>query len=247
MLKTWKEITAGGVKLATLATLLTGVLATSTAAQTREVHRHNGKFFQNVAAEHVMPLLGGRAVIGHVDYEGIGLQPSGGEVSITWTTRRGKEITCFGLPSKGGVYGVGETPIKGVVIENRRMSVRYPLLEGTVTDFVDGEKVTDVSYKLLRYDSSTGGLTSFWFYKHKWWEAGTGHLQERLPAVVYELCPDFPSAKSLGARINHKQTAKFYHDLVRQDPGRRVLKPEYEAKTPPVVWLDRHGNPREGQ
>ena len=247
MLKTWTNIAARGFKLATAATLLVSALAASAQAQSREVHRHNGKFFQNVAAEHVMPLLGGRAMVGHIDYEGAGLQPSGGEVSITWISKNGTEATCFGLPSEGGTYGVDYTPIKGVVIENRRMSVRYPLLEGTISQALAGRETTAASYKLLRYDSATGGLTSFWFYKHKWWEMGTGHLQERLPAVVYELCPDFPSAKSLGAEINHKQTAKFYHDLVKQDPGRRVLKPEYEAKTPPVVWLDRHGNPREGQ
>ena len=247
MLKTWKEITTRGVKLATAATLLAGVLATSAQAQSREVHRHNGKFFQNVAAEHVMPLLGGRVGISHLDWEDKGLRPSGGEIGITWYTREGLQYTCAGALYDDVPYGWGKVPIKGVVIENRRMSVRYPLLEGIISDEIDGQTRSAPSYNLLRYDSSTGGLTNFWFYKNKWWEMGTGHLQERLPAVVYELCPDFPSAKSLGAQINHKQTAKYYHDLVRQDPGRRVLKPEYEAKTPPVVWLDRHGNPREGQ
>ena len=247
MLKTWTNIAARGFKLATAATLLVSALAASAQAQSREVHRHNGKFFQNVAAEHVMPLLGGRALVGHIDYEGPGLKPSGGEVGITWYGKNGLQIICSGLPSKGGLYDIARIPVKGVVIENTRMQVRYPLLEGTITGIVEGNQASAPSYNLLRYNSKTGDLTNFWFYKHKWWEAGTGHLQERLPAVVYELCPDFPSAKSLGAEINHKQTAKFYHDLVKQDPGRRVLKPEYEAKTPPVVWLDRHGNPREGQ
>lgn len=247
MLKTWKKITKRGVHLATAATLLAGALATSAQAQSREVHRHNGKFFQNVAAEHVMPLLGGRVYIAHGDYEGLGLKPSGGEIGVSWYSSSGILTICSGAPSEGDHYAVDQLPVKGSVIENRRMSVRYPLLEGTISGEWKGKQVKAPSYNLLRYDSKTGGFSTFMFYKHKWWEMSTGHLQERLPAVVYELCPDFPSAKSLGARINHKQTAKYYHDLVKQDPGRRVLKPEYEAKTPPVVWLDRHGNPREGQ
>ena len=53
-----------------------------------------------------------------------------------------------------------------------------------------------------------------------------GHLQERLPRAVYDICPNFPPPERLGLEVNEAQTAKFYDDLLAQDPGRRVLRPD---------------------
>ena len=94
-----------------------------------------------------------------------------------------------------------------------------PLLD-TATEF------DDLGISPL-YDGSTGQI--IWYAlpvkKKRWFTWDPGHLQERLPAAVYTLCPDFPSPKELGARVNKKQTAVTYDKLLEQDPGRRVLRP----------------------
>lgn len=60
----------------------------------------------------------------------------------------------------------------------------------------------------------------------RWLQWFGGHLQERLPAVTWTLCPDFPSAEKLGVEINLAQTALVYEELVAQDPGRRIRRPD---------------------
>ena len=44
--------------------------ATASIAGTRDIHKY-GKFFQNVKAEHVKPLLSGSAFVSHNDYDGL--------------------------------------------------------------------------------------------------------------------------------------------------------------------------------
>jgi len=86
-------------------------------------------------------------------------------------------------------------------------------------------------YSLL-YDPEMGEVLVFVFSAHKlnprnsWYKRYTGHLQERLPASVYTLCPDLPPAEDLGFEVNAAQTATGYRELVKQDPGRRILRPD---------------------
>ena len=207
--------------------------ATASVAGTRDIHKH-GKFFQNVKAEHVRPLLGGTAYVSHNDYEGPGKSATGGEVAIYWHSTSGGRFVCQGTPSKNIPYGVGHLNFKGVQRNSKYLKAQHPLIQ-------IARKGKDTGRELIRYDASTGAMTNYWYQKLRWWEMRTGHLQAALPAVTWDICPDFPSAKSLGAQVNKKQTAKFYLDLVRQDPGKRVRKPQYEAKEPTVVWLDRFG------
>ena len=85
------------------------------------------------------------------------------------------------------------------------------------------------AWNTVQYSGETGGFTNLrWFKKHgrKYWENEVGHLQEGIPAAAYDLCPDFPSAKSLGTFVNTKQTAQKYYDLLAQDRGKRVLRPD---------------------
>ena len=49
---------------------------------------------------------------------------------------------------------------------------------------------------------------------------------------MYTLCPDFPPAEELGLEINHTQTALTYPELVAQDPGRRVRRPDLITPNP---------------
>ena len=65
-----------------------------------------------------------------------------------------------------------------------------------------------------------------------WLQWFGGHLQERLPAVTWKLCPDFPSAEELGVGVNQAQTSLFYDELVAQDPGRRIRRPDLVTTDP---------------
>ena len=204
--------------------------ATAATAGTRDIHKH-GDFFQNVKAEHVQPLLGGTAFVSHVDYENMGNTSSGGTLSIAWYDTNGNRYLCQGYPQKGISYSWGSRGFGGIVRESKYLRARHPLVQ-----FKNKGKMT--GREMIRYDAATASFTNYWYQNYRWWEMRTGHLQSELPAVTWELCPDFPSAKSLGARVNKKQTAKFYNDLVRQSPGKRVKKPQYESKVPLNVPLD---------
>jgi len=221
------------LKSLTIAATLASVLAAPAMAGNRDIQKH-GKFFQNVKAEHVAPLFSGAVYVSHIDYDGIGKKRAGGELAIIWF-KGGISHLCIGFPSFGTPYVHSSQPYKGAVIQNNKMAVQYPLVEYS-------KENSEKGYDLFRYDGATGEVTNYWFQKNRWWEMRTGHLQSELPAVTWDLCPAFPSAKSLGARVNKKQTAPFYNDLIAQDPGKRVLKPQYEAKEETAVWFDYEGN-----
>lgn len=201
--------------------------ATAATAGTRDIHKH-GDFFQNVKAEHVQPLLGGTAYVSHVDYEG---KSGNGNVIIAWYSSNGQRYRCEGYPDRGVAYEYDRKNYNGIMRESKYLRMRHPLVQYQ-------KKGGKAGFDLIRYDAATATLTNYWYQNYRWWEMRTGHLQSELPAVTWELCPDFPSAKSLGARVNKKQTAKFYNDLVRQSPGKRVKKPQYESKVPLNVPLD---------
>lgn len=75
------------------------------------------------------------------------------------------------------------------------------------------------------------------------WTLRVGHVQERLPRAVYRMCPNFPSPEALGLGVNEAQTARFYDDLVAQDPGRRVLRPDLVTPHEGIVAEHRHASP----
>ena len=87
------------------------------------------------------------------------------------------------------------------------------------------------------YDPATGELITYSLWRGKFGLWSAGHLQTRLPAAVYTICPDFPSPEELGLEVNEKQTGLEYDDypkkmvvtyntLIAQDPGERVLRPD---------------------
>lgn len=177
----------------------------------REVYGQ-GEIFQNVAAEHVKPLLRNTAFVARwsTDY-----------VRITWHDATGHDYSCL-VDDTGKTWNDDNIPIpyRGVILENKRLGFRYPLKQN---EYPNG----DHDYQLLRYDGATGGMTTFIGFRNRWWEGDVGHLQARLPAVIWEICPSFPSAKSIGAKVNKKQTSRFYSELVAQHPGQRILRPQY--------------------
>ena len=208
------------MKILVLTTATLALAAGSVIAQERhkrEVYGF-GQIFQNIAAEHVVPLLRNTAHVTHGE-NGEGMLPDGGYVRIVWYGADGLEYRCVQDAVKGTAYGWNSGEYSGVTIELKSRAVRYPLHKGV---YEDGD-----GYQLLRYNGETGALTTFIGTRGRWWEAEVGHLQARLPAVTWDICPDFPSAKSLGTTVNKKQTSRHYFELLRQDPGRRTLHPEY--------------------
>lgn len=177
-----------------------------------------GQIFQNIAAKHVKPLLRNTAWVSHWE-NGEGMRPRGGYVRIVWHGADGTKHVCLSDSRTGRTNGKETATYSGVDWHLKSHAVRYPLKKFVYED--------GVGYQLLRYDGKTSGLTTFIASKNRWWEADVGHLQARLPAVTWEICPDFPSAKSLGTTVNTKQTSRRYFDLLRQDPGKRILRPQY--------------------
>lgn len=129
----------------------------------------------------------------------------------------GTSVNCAAFD--GYVDGVAaRSGWKPVTIEHKGDRERYPLLE---VEAADG-----TSYGLLKYDGATGAYDIFGSIRGKWRHVLTGHIQSDIPAAVYSMCPDFPSAESLGTRVNTKQTSTNYRAMVAQDPGKRVLRPD---------------------
>ena len=138
-------------------------------------------------------------------------------LQVTFFKKDGTTATC--AASDGYVDGVtGSAKWKPVTVENERDRERYPLMEVTA---IDG-----TGYGLHRYDAKNGSYEHFASIRGKWRHISTGHIQSDIPAAVYTMCPDFPSAESLGTRVNTKQTSTNYRAMVAQDPGERVLRPD---------------------
>ncbi|WP_299083326.1 hypothetical protein [uncultured Ruegeria sp.] len=206
----------------TLAALLAFAVTTAAVAEIDESKRivyKRGEIFQNVAAEHVRPLLANTAWVS-TWWDGQYMD-KGGYAAIVWYGADGREHACITNSSTGKTGGWGAArAYSGYEKDFKAFKVRYPLKRA-----IDAHG--DAWYQLLRYNGQTGELTTYLAGKRRWWENDVGHLQARLPAVTWEICPDFPSAESLGAKVNTKQTSRFYKELLSQDPGQRILRPQY--------------------
>ena len=213
--------------------LIASILALASPVAAREVTKRkaykHGKFFQNVKAEHVVSLLRNTAYISRAP----NLRGKVGDLIKIVYYADYKFYYCFHHKMKH--YTGTSVDYYGTTFKSDLINARYPMMQEVYEDGSYG-------YGLLDYDSKTGGLTTYNYYKRKWWEMDTGHLQKALPAVTWELCPEFPSAETLGAKVNKKQTSKYYSEMIKQDAGRRIKVPAYEAKEPLVTWYDMQGN-----
>ena len=73
-------------------------------------------------------------------------------------------------------------------------------------------------YRPAFYDPDTGvfHLEGWNRWSRKWFVKAEGWIQESWPAAAKEWCPDFELPESLP--INERQTARFLHDMRKQDP-----------------------------
>lgn len=201
----------------TLAVLLTFTATLPAVAQERLVYKR-GEIFQNVAAEHVRPLLANTARVTQW-WDGQNME-KGGYVRIVWYGADGREHGCL-MDAEGNTEGWASGSYSGYQKDFKVFKVRYPLKEARYDNGNGG-------FQLLRYNGATGQLSTYLAVNRRWLESDVGHLQAKIPAVTWEVCPNFPSAESLGAQVNNEQTSMFYKELVAQDPGKRILRPQYQ-------------------
>ncbi|MDE0698586.1 MAG: hypothetical protein OXH76_22430 [Boseongicola sp.] len=170
-------------------------------------------------------LAGSVTVSRHPDLESLLPRRS---LKIVWTGRDERVETCSQLlpvaPPMAlrwswstGKVRIGDGVVQPVVL----MLGRTPMIRN------------DAGVFSVLHDGETGEIA--WHdWKRSlfgdWRQEYIGHLQERLPAATWTLCPDFPSAEELGADVNRAQTAIAYDALVAQDPGRRIRRPDLLAK-----------------
>ncbi len=196
------------LKKALAATVLTTLIATTAIA--------DQPIYGNVTAKDMGVLLGGTMILGSE----IGADRHSANTATLRASFYAADGRSFNCNSWDGFIDpkTGETRWKPVVIDNKFAKERYPLIE---VEAADG-----TSYGLLRYDGTTGAFDHHASIRGRWKHISTGHIQSDIPAAVYAMCPDFPSAESLGTRVNTKQTSTNYRAMVAQDPGKRVLRPD---------------------
>ena len=170
----------------------------------------------NVAAADLPELLAGNVLVGYWFSSGFQQGKRALSLSVKIWTDDGHFHQYSRKTPWPGAYGTGDLT---VAVKSDSHGRVWPSLE---MDYGFGP----VSKSLL-YDGPTGDAVRFsYIAPREEWMFLPGHLQRRLPAAVRRLCPDFPSAESLGLEVNTAQTAVFYDDLVAQHPGERILRPD---------------------
>ncbi len=151
-------------------------------------------------------------------------------VAFRWYDDTGKLYKCF-YDHNYKTHKIKKTKTWPAMVKSRPHRTKHPVMKLKLPEGYDG-------YGTYRYDPAHGELKGYSYYKRsKDWKSHTiGHLQKRIPAVVYKLCPKFPSAKSLGAEINHKQTSDNYFELLKQDPGERIKRPDLVTEDPVIRY-----------
>ena len=180
----------------------------------------------NVAADHYPDLFGGVVFVGFAggvdDFPG---HPDD-TIEVFHTGRDGRFAVCFfGPPGRHHAKGDWRWKMDrgGLPADTGRT----PLL-------VNGPDIGGNNGAILMpvYDSQTGGMDWYTPVLEYWFGHAHGHLQKRLPRAVWKACPDFPGASALGVGVNEKQTAITYFDLVKQDRGQRIMRPDLVTGNP---------------
>ena len=217
-----------------------------TVAEVKEMIRTNGGQLpspengprSNVRAEDLRALLGDRVVVGYWSSSGY----QGGK----------RALNLFVAVHSGDGRWRACTRSRSELIRNGRWSTRTrPGPDGQVWPTVAPRDRLASSRLTYLYDPVTGEVASFAGGRERTepsrrtprWLLRVGHVQERLPRATYRMCPNFQSPEKLGLEVNETQTARFYDDLVAQDPGRRVLRPDLVTPHERIVAEHRAASP----
>ena len=184
----------------------------------------------NVAADHYHALFGGTVHVGFAGGRDAFPQHPDDTIEVSYIGSDGRFADChFGKPGTHYAHGNWRWKMRRYQIGDRREAA-----------FANGRNIDGDNGGVLFpvYNGRTGGLKWYSGYRKRWVDVRHGHLQKRLPRAVWTACPTFPSAKSLGIGINEKQTAITYFDLVKQDRGQRILRPDLVTKNP-IEYLNK--------
>ena len=212
-------------------------------AEVKAMIRANGgrKSFQesgprsNVRAEDLRALLADRVVVGYWSSSGFQGGKRAQKLFVAVHSGDGRSRTC-------------NKPIRGMLRKARWSTRTMPGRDGQVWPTVAGPFWGLSTYL---YDPATGEVAFYLVNRERTqprrksprWGLRVGHVQERLPRAAYDMCPNFPSPEALGLEVNEAQTAHFYDDLVAQDPGRRVLRPDLVTPHERIVAEHRNASP----
>lgn len=196
------------LKTALATTTLVAVTATTAAA--------DQPIYGNVTAKDMYTLFAGKVLLGAE----VGADRHKDDVATLRVSFYAADGTSYNCNAWDGFIDrkTGTTTWRPVVIDNKVGRERYPLVEGEGDD--------GIGYGLFRYFAESGVFENHQSIRGRWKHIETGHIQSDIPAAVYTMCPDFPSAESLGTTVNTKQTSTNYRAMVAQDSGQRVLRPD---------------------
>jgi hypothetical protein len=193
--------------LARAALVISAVTAASSANawETGERQKHR-QFYQNITAADLPKLISGKV---WVNYD-----PTTDLIGASAFSQDGSAQFCGNVDGRATSF-----TWTSVVFDNKPAKERYPLFKETRKDGSNG-------LGAFKYSATTGQLAIFLAQRPYWWESSPGHLQTEIPAAIYSRCPDFPSAESLGLKVNTRQTSTKYREMIAQDPGNRVRRPD---------------------
>lgn len=185
--------------------------------------------FQNVTQKDLMTLLSGKTFVGYEESDGSGL--GYGAITVRHFMADGNVYSCLvsyktGSPEKDA-YGGRPKQWVSSSAENKNLGLEVFEIE---TIEFDGSS----TYATIQYNGLTGQIAHVGYENNRFRDIRKGHLQNGIPAAVYTACPTYPSAESLGTFVNHNQTAWNYFELLEQDAGDRVIRPDLVTAFTPV-------------
>lgn len=186
------------------------------------------RVFQNVMAEDMVELLAGKVQVTY--FEDGGRANHYGIVRVRLEKSDGTSAACI-ASSDDGIYNWDDGSVAWWPAR-----VGWPLYSLSVSLLAAGER-DNPTYGAIQYNGNTGQFAMVTYLDGSWWDFRKGHLQEGIPAVVYDVCPGFPSAASLGTFVNERQTSTNYFELIQQDPGQRVLRPDLVSQTTATYYF----------
>ncbi|ARU03122.1 hypothetical protein [Yoonia vestfoldensis] len=184
--------------------------------------------FQNVTQSDLVTLLSGKTFVGYQESDGLGR--GYGALTVEFYDPSGELAYCIvsyktGKPVRGDAFAMK----RWISTTANNQNIGYQLAEMEVIELAGHS-----SYGIVQYDGSLGRIANIGYESPFMRDISKGHLQNGIPAAVYTACPEFPSAESLGTFVNHNQTSWNYFELVEQDAGDRVIRPDLVTEFTPV-------------
>lgn len=179
------------------------------------------QIFQNVTQEDLTTLLSGKTFVGYEESDGRGA--GYGALSVGYYSSDGKLYGCIisYLTGRPEADAYGDRPKQWLSSAGNNYNIGYRIAEIETVEFAGHS-----TYATVQYNGQTGQIADVGYENNRFRDIRKGHLQNGIPAAVYTACPTYPSAESLGTFVNQNQTSWNYFELLQQDAGDRVIRPD---------------------